>query len=62
MPTQVNFQRRHYEFIAGVIREECKYGSELKGHNIAQRFCIALRATNPNFNADRFMRACGVEG
>ena len=58
----VEFQRRHFEFIAAVI------SAMNDGHQIGREasieasgaFACALSATNPNFDREKFLAACGV--
>lgn len=60
----MTMQRRHFELIAETIAELADGNHPLHGQDIrmiALRFANKLRATNPNFNRDRFLRACGVE-
>ena len=52
-------QQRHFEFIAGVLRESrtpifIKWGLILD-------FANALEETNPNFDRERFLAACRGE-
>lgn len=60
----MTMQRRHFELIAEVVRESLAHRElgPCEAETLAQRFCATLRATNPNFNEARFLRACGVEG
>lgn len=54
---KVNFQRRHYEFIAGVIRSlQSIHGAV--NREVAEAFADELRGTNDNFDRDRFIKAC----
>ena len=57
---KVNFQRRHYEFIARVVNDITKstYVDEDASHLITVKFVNALQETNPNFDRDRFIKAC----
>lgn len=61
MPTKPTMQRRHYELIAATIHTmtfDNRWQSEQEMREaIAGQFALALRATNPNFDADRFMAA-----
>lgn len=55
----VDMQQRHFEFIAGVLRESrtpifIKWGLILD-------FANALEETNPNFDRERFLAACRGE-
>ncbi len=51
-----DMQHRHFATIATIIREMPAdvYGTE----QIAEIFADRLRATNSNFDRDRFLRAC----
>lgn len=49
-------QHRHFRTIAAIIRQFPDYG---RGP-IAFRFANELEKTNPNFDRDRFMAACGL--
>lgn len=57
---RIEFQRRHFEFIAELVREI----SHAAGLNATYQLKIAeyvahkLKATNPRFNFDRFVEAC----
>lgn len=61
--------KKDFELIAQTIKalvapsfEENSQGlfdAEARGF-VAWRFAEALRATNPRFNAERFLKACGV--
>lgn len=54
----VRMQRRHFELIAEVIAKEL----DGEVHRLcAQAFAQDLKATNAQFNRERFLRACGVE-
>jgi hypothetical protein len=56
----MNMQRRHFELIAAVIREEGPDYAERQRY--ADAFVLALAGTNPAFNAARFrLAACGPE-
>lgn len=48
--------RRHFDFIAHVIRD---LPVDDKGF-VAEAFAIALRQTNPRFDKVRFLKACDV--
>lgn len=47
-------QHRHYAVIAGILKD-------WRNRSTAEFFADRLRATNPNFDRDRFLRACGYE-
>lgn len=57
MKNGVNFQRRHFEFIAKVISE---IGADDVRCTTALRFAGELQATNANFDWEKFMAACRV--
>jgi hypothetical protein len=50
---RVHMQHRHFAFIAGVIA-----GMPSGRTEVMYQFIHALRATNPNFDPDRFTAAC----
>lgn len=53
--------RQHFALIAAVL---APYVGEQEANipaSIAKDFADKLRTTNPNFNRERFLRACGVE-
>lgn len=57
-------QRRHFELIAGVLRDFRRTSepgglAELATDELAERFADQLRKENPRFDRDRFIRACG---
>lgn len=60
----MTMQRRHYEFIASVIKD-LQYGpaylSPSDRKDVARTFAGALSRTNAQFNPSRFLKACGVE-
>lgn len=58
-----NFGRRHYVFIADTINQVRDHtpSSQERADDTARVFAHALATTNPNFNRERFLRACGVE-
>lgn len=63
----MTMQRRHFELIAETIAQlSSLYMDEpitrKQQRAIAERFSNALYNTNPQFNRDRFLRACRVEG
>lgn len=57
-------QRRHFELIANTLAgtRDTIQGEQFKiVHDLyARAFATHLQATNPNFNRDKFLRACGV--
>ncbi|TPL64667.1 hypothetical protein [Mesorhizobium sp. B2-4-1] len=53
------FEHRHFATIAKIIRDmPARGGDQL---NIARHFARELCGTNPRFQANRFLAACGVE-
>lgn len=48
-------ERRHYEFVASVIKSEGPKAI------LAYRFAQAFAKDNPSFNKDKFVAACGVD-
>lgn len=53
--------KKDYELIAGVIRSIGVNGIESDRVDMAQAFARALEDTNPRFDRDRFLAACGVD-
>ena len=57
----VDMQRRHFEFIAGVL-ETARHYLEGDDHRaIIAAFSWRLAETNPNFDRERFLAACRGE-
>lgn len=59
--------RKDFELIAATIKDELQHvacGEEQRNTvcSVAEAFARSLRASNPSFNRERFLRACGVEG
>lgn len=56
--------RKDYELIAGAFRTELDSEShdERRGAviNAAERVAVELKSDNPNFDANRFLKACGA--
>tara|TARA_Y100000310_G_scaffold66599_1_gene61921 strand:- start:1573 stop:1737 length:165 start_codon:yes stop_codon:yes gene_type:complete len=50
--------RQHFELIANVVAEADV--TEAQREKLAVRFMYEFNKTNPNFKADRFLKACGV--
>jgi hypothetical protein len=50
-------ERRHYKLIAAIIASLPDTASKLL---VAHHFGKLLASTNPNFDYDRFIAACGV--
>lgn len=61
----MTMQRRHFELIAETLKNtrETIQGEQHKViHDLyAKAFAQALRSTNPQFNRERFLKACGVD-
>jgi len=57
----VELQHRHFSFIAGVIADLPTHAETLRvqKRSIALAFGEACRATNPRFDYERFLEACG---
>ena len=55
--------RKDYELIAGVIKaQRGKMHNETETvDEVAQAMCEALEDTNPRFNRETFLAACGVK-
>ena len=50
--------RKDFNLIASVI---ANFSGESAGQALAIAMANALRKTNPRFDTDRFLKACGVE-
>jgi hypothetical protein len=61
----ITFQRRHYQFIASLLKAEMDLESTVSGmaalQGLARSFASRLASTNPNFDRARFLAACGME-
>ena len=57
----VSLQHRHFAFIAAVLAETkpIDSGSFIQWEQTVAAFAKACSRTNPNFDLDRFVRACG---
>lgn len=59
--------RQHFALIAEVLKARFNRQRNAGGgfvapdYALAKEFADALAHTNPNFNRDRFLRACGVD-
>lgn len=56
-------QRAHFQLIADCL-DDIKVNVALEPDDkavVARVFADRLRSTNPNFNRDRFLEACGVQ-
>jgi uncharacterized membrane-anchored protein len=58
--TRCEMQHRHFATIAAIIREMANGQDENLRGIVAFAFARELAATNPRFDRDRFLRACGV--
>jgi hypothetical protein len=56
-----SMQHRHFATIARIIRDMRHSGWTADADRVAECFARELRATNPRFQASRFLAACGVE-
>lgn len=57
---KVEFQKRHFEFLARTLKELKDEAKDTEqADRVIEHFADALRATNPNFDHDRFMAAAG---
>lgn len=61
MKHPVEFQRCHFEWLAEAVRTSPLYDVDKEREPLAEHFASALAATNPNFNREKFLAACGVE-
>ena len=59
------FTRRHYQAIAEVIADT-KISHFNEGlfaiQEVTEDFCDMFSRDNPNFNREKFLKACGMEG
>ncbi len=55
-------QHRHFAVIASLLAEERQFMPGDRHDYMVERFAKALAGTNPNFDRQRFLRACGMEG
>ena len=59
---KIEFQRRHFQFVADTIKDlDLKGFNEEQIKDIANHFAKELKSTNSNFMQGRFLSACGVE-
>lgn len=60
----VMMERRHFELIARVLEEQKPSGwddlEDAMWRRIVHNFADALAPTNPLFDRERFLKACGV--
>jgi hypothetical protein len=54
--------RKDYELIAGVLKNYLRidYGVQCVLEELAEEFADVLATTNPLFNREKFLIACGV--
>jgi hypothetical protein len=55
----IRLQRRHYKMIARVV---ASIKDPVSQREAAYAFVEELKYTNPNFDQDMFLTACGVDG
>jgi len=58
MTNTPKMQRRHFQFVADAIASAPVANAARA--KMAYEFAHRLRATNPQFDADRFVAACGI--
>ena len=61
------FARQHYQAIAEVFATKTAdvystHSEYIAACNLAEDFCDMFLLDNPNFNRERFLKACGMEG
>lgn len=63
------FERRHYQAIAEVIAETRRTFKAVHAHNaldgaecLARNMRVMFLLDNSNFNREKFLKACGMEG
>lgn len=54
--------KKDYELIARAIKCSCDVNTNSTGRRIAQGLAFSLLGTNPRFNREKFLQACGVRG
>ncbi|MFB6197769.1 MAG: hypothetical protein ABEI52_05790 [Halobacteriaceae archaeon] len=59
MAKYTNWNRRHFEDTASVIRDLSTSLSWRDYHTVAITFADLFEAANPGFNRVRFLKACG---
>ena len=70
-PLTTKMTRQHFELIASVLNKnitdtdpkvtEVRYSGVTLSTGIAKQFAYVLAKTNPQFDAKRFLEACGVQ-
>lgn len=58
----MTMQRRHFQMIADILAGMRIYMPTEYADRAAEYFADELRQTNPQFNRDKFLKACGVTG
>lgn len=53
-------QRRHFQLVAKIIKAGNNYPTEEIRRLVALDFASSFAASNPEFNRDKFLTACGV--
>lgn len=54
--------RKDFELLAEFVKDlSMNHDKSVPLETIARKLAKKLRSTNPRFNEDRFLRACGVE-
>ena len=53
--------RKDFELIARVLKNSDEVLDDYAREALADMFTAELVATNPNFDRDRFLKACGVK-
>lgn len=51
---------KDFELIAALLKAQRAYVGDMLINAMAHDFAHALKATNKQFNHDKFLRACGV--
>ncbi len=59
MRKPIEFQRRHFEFIADTVRDACV--TNLQRAELADLFADRLHQTNAKFDRERFLLRCAVK-
>lgn len=56
------FSKKHYEFLSNTIRDHVRFPSPDLGTEtdfVVKTFADAFEKENPNFNREKFLKACG---
>ena len=51
--------RKDFQLIAEVLRDSTAIGSDFEHAALCRDFARALATTNPRFDKEKFLRACG---